>query len=128
MHWETIKEDVYILIHALFNNNIPLQAYNEITITLIPKAKNPCFPFDWGPISLCNTTYKILAKIICNIFKQILSDILNQTQDTFTQCREVYDNAYVVLEIFHSILTKDKRLAKGKPCFAIKLDMTKAYD
>lgn len=42
--------------------------------------------------------------------------------------RNNLDNANVVLELFYSILTKDNRLANGKPCLAMKLDMAKAYD
>lgn len=34
----------------------------------------------------------------------------------------------LMLELFHSILIKDKRLVNGKPCLAMKLALAKAYD
>lgn len=79
------------------NKSIPTKAYNETLITLILKSLNEVFPVNCRPIRLCNTTYKILAKIICNRLKAIPLEILNQTQGAFIQGKCVIDNVYVTL-------------------------------
>lgn len=53
--------------------------------------------------------------------------IIQPQQGAFTQGRSALNNALVVLEVIHSILTRDRRLNNGKPCIAIKLDLCKAY-
>lgn len=57
-----------------------------------------------------------------------MSVLLDPCQGAFTKGRGAQDNAIVVLELFPSILTSDKRLNNDRPCFALKLDMAKAYD
>lgn len=54
--------------------------------------------------------------------------IIEPTQGAFTKGRNTLDNAHIVLELLHSITSKDKTLNEGKPCIAFKLDMAKAYD
>lgn len=104
------------------------QKFQRYLITFIPKTKNPKNPFDWRLISLCNTSYKILSKILSLRLKNVLQNLLDPCQGAFTKGREAQDNALVVLEFFRSILNKDKRLNKGMSCLAIKLDISKAYD
>lgn len=97
-------------------------------ITLIPKTKNPRNLSDWRPISLCNTSYNILPKFIVARLNPIWPIIINQYQGAFTQGRSSLDNAMVILEILHSIFSKNKRISRGKSCIAMKLNMAKAYD
>lgn len=65
--WEILKMDVYQLISLWTSNQTSLEHYNKTILTLIPKCNNFCFPFDWRPISLYNTTHKILSKLISSV-------------------------------------------------------------
>lgn len=109
--WEVLKHDVYQFIQGVCNDHIKLEPFNSMLITLIPKAKNPSFPSDWRPISLHNTSYKILTKLICSRLQPLLPKLTDPTQGAFIKGRGCIDNAYVALEVIHSILTKDKRLS-----------------
>lgn len=119
-----MKVEVYQFIHGVYSRSINLEPHNSTLITLIPKAKNPSFLSNWRPISLYNTSYKL----ICNRVQPILPVILDPTQRAFIKVKGSLDNVYMVLKAIHSILTKDKRLSPGTPCLALKLDMAKAYD
>lgn len=114
---------MYNLVQNWYEGNTELQPFNQPLLTLIPKSKNPPPPTDSRLISHCNITYKILSKILSNRLKGILPGYLEPNQGAFTQGRGSLDNTLVVLEIIHSILTKDRRLNNGAPCIVIKLDI-----
>jgi hypothetical protein len=48
------------------------------------------------PISLCNSSYNILTKIIANRRKWILPKIISKNQGGFLQKRQVLDNILLV--------------------------------
>lgn len=56
---------------------------NSTFIALIPKSDSPVSFNDFRPISLCNCLYKIIAKIIANSIKPILSEHISQEQFAF---------------------------------------------
>jgi len=77
----TIKKDLVIMI------KIVLKKLGENTKTshlaLIPKDLNP-ISFDiYRPISLCNSSYKIIRKILANRPKRILPYIISENQRGF---------------------------------------------
>jgi hypothetical protein len=77
---------------------------------------------DFRPISLCNTFYKILTKILIGRIKPLLDKIISNTQKGFVPGRQILDAAITTHEIIHSM---DKCRAPG---MAFKLDISKAYD
>ena len=98
---------------------------NDTYIVLIPKIKDPQTPMDFWPISLCNVIFKIIRKTIANRLKHILPNIIHESQSTFVPDRQILDNALLALEIFHAMKNRKKG---SKGIFALKLDMSKAYD
>lgn len=76
-------------------------------------------------ISLCSVNYKIISKILCNILKRILPDIVSDTQGVFVSGRLITDDILVAYEMVHALRTKD---GIDSEFMAIKTDMSKAYD
>ena len=68
---------------------------------------------------------KIIAKVLANRLKEILSEVISKSQSAFVPGRQITDNVIAAFETMHNI----NQRRKGKHgLMAIKLDMSKAYD
>ena len=98
---------------------------NDANIWLIPKIDKPNEMSQFRSISLCNVSYKIISKVLCQRLKKVLPDRISETQSTFVAGRQISDNVLIAQEMFHALRTdpggRNKRMA-------IKTDMSKAYD
>lgn len=98
---------------------------NLTHLVLIPKKIQPEYIKDYRPINLCNVVYKIIAKVLANCLKPILSMIILPSQYAFILGRLIWDNVLVAYETMDAI----RRMKRGrKNCISIKLDMGKAYN
>ena len=80
---------------------------------------------DLRPIALCNVLYKIIAKVLANRLKRILTKIISESQSVFIPDNLITDNIMIAFEICHFI--KRKRLGKNG-VVAMKTYMSMAYD
>ena len=95
---------------------------NQTFIALIPKSDNPSSFNDFRPISLCNCLYKIIAKIIANRIKPVLSTHISAEKFAFLQNRHIQEAIGTAQEALHSIKLKN---LKG---ISLKIDLAKAFD
>lgn len=76
-------------------------------------------------IALCNTVYKIIAKILANRLKSVIFVIVFREKSTFVSGKAISDNVLVAFELLHYM----KRKTHGKQGVpALKIDISKAYD
>ncbi|XP_057444580.1 uncharacterized protein LOC130736815 [Lotus japonicus] len=122
--WDIVGEDVTDLVLQILNGQKSPKDISHTLIVLIPKIKKPTHTSHYRPISLCNTLFKLVTKVIANRLKLILPDIVSENQSAFVPNRLITDNALVAFECFHHM--KSNRSRSGN--IALKLDMTKAYD
>lgn len=94
-------------------------------IVFILNYKNPREVKDFRPISLCNVSYCILAKILANRVRPSLdSFIISHEQTAFIPSWSVPDNILVVQEVAHSLFNSNGK----NPYVILKLDLEKAYE
>ena len=122
--WPTVGELGKKEVRQIFVSKKMPEYLNKTHLVLIPKIQGPKTLGNYRPISLCNTTYKIVTKIIVNRIRPVLGNLISPMQTAFVPGRRGTDNAIIVQELIHSISK-----AKGKEGYmAIKIDLEKAYD
>ena len=95
---------------------------NSTFLALIPKEVNPSTFERFRPISLCNSSYKILAKLLANRTRPLLGKLISTSQGGFIKGRHILDN---VIQVQEAILSSFHRKKQG---MIIKLDMANAFD
>ncbi|KAL6586355.1 hypothetical protein OROMI_001343 [Orobanche minor] len=119
--WDIIGGDVCEAVWDFFSRSQLPRAFCTTSIFLIPKNSNPQSWKDFRPISLCNTTYKIISKILSGRLAKLLPLMINPAQSGFIKGRNITDNILTAHEVTHDI-------SQSITNTIIKLDMEKSYD
>ena len=122
--WLITRDSVRREVERAFTSARVPGYLNKTLIALIPKIQGPETLGNYRPISLCNTVYKIITKVIVARIKPYLDSMISPYQAAFIPGRRGMDNSIIVQEIIHSI----SRSKGGKGHMAIKIDLEKAYD
>lgn len=93
-------------------------------ITLLHKGKggDRAAPASYRPITLLNTDYKLLARVITRRLAEPLASVIDPTQTAFLPGRWIGENVLAHLE------EVDYLLAAREPGVQVFLDLEKAYD
>lgn len=124
-YWQIVKDRITALCLEVLNNNCSPSAIKHTLISLIPKFKTPSNITNFHPISLCNISYKIVAKCRANRMKSILVSCILEEQSAFVPGRLIMDNVVVRFGCAHNM--KSYRYSK-QHFLLLKLNMSKAYD
>ena len=122
--WDILREEVNVLVKLMEYGEVFPRLLNATHILLIPKIPNPESVSQFRLISLCNYSYKILAKVLENRLKSLLPQLISPMQNAFVGGHQIQDNIRIAHELFHFL-----KLRKAKCQFelGIKLDMQKKH-
>lgn len=115
---------IRMALHFL-NGNGKLENINKTNIVLIPKVKKQTKITKFRPISLCNVTYKVIAKTMTSKMQRVMPQIIDEAQSAFVKGSQITDNVIVAFEAFHWLQHLQEKQEKR---LALKLDISKAYD
>ncbi|KAI0502711.1 hypothetical protein KFK09_017668 [Dendrobium nobile] len=122
--WMIIRVDVVRAVQQFFNTGLMNRDWKDTLVVLIPKSSNPNIPSAYHLISLCNSIYKIVAKILLNRMVEIMPRIISEEQAAFVKGRSISNHLLLAQEVFNKL-----RFSKACNGFlAIKVDMEQAYD
>jgi len=121
-YWSMIKKDLIKMIRWVMKKGKMGGFTNSTYLALIPKENRPSSFSRFQPISLCNSTYKIISKILATRLKPLLPSLISENQGGFLPNRHITDSILLVQEAIHSSLTRKE---KG---FVLKLDLANAFD
>jgi hypothetical protein len=86
-----IANDFYEMCYTFYNENICLQSLNGSYITLLPKVDNPTRVGDYRPISLLNSSIKLITKVLANRLQSVNLNLVHQNQYGFIKSRSIQD-------------------------------------
>ncbi|KAK5776022.1 hypothetical protein PVK06_043980 [Gossypium arboreum] len=124
-YWHFFGTEISKYCLDVLRGHSELEVINKTHIVLFPKIENPKNLSHFRPISLCNVIYKIIAKVLVIRMSSMLGCCINEAQRAFIPGRLISDNELLAYEVLHSLKMKKKRKHGN---FALKLDMSKAYD
>ena len=87
--WEIIKVDLLRMIKAFHQKAKVGGSTNSTFLALISKEVNPSSFDTFKHISLCNASYKILAKLMANKIKSLLGKLISPIQSGFVKGRHL---------------------------------------
>lgn len=120
--WKYIKDGFYMVyLKALELGSLGLDI-NRGLIKLLPKGKNEDTVAGWHPITLLNTSYKIIAKAIPTKMKPVVQSIVLPKQTGFLGGRYILDNLILSWE------TMEWAQQSSQNAIIVKLDFDKAYN
>ena len=107
--WATVGASVKVEMKNIFSTRKVPDYLNKTLITHILKIQGLETLGNYCLISLCNTVYKVVTKIIVNWIRPLLGSLISLMQVAFVLRRRGIDNAIIVQQLVQSISK-----AKGK--------------
>jgi len=120
--YELTRNDLLKVVEECRITRKMYEAINSTFIALIPKYDSPSYFIHFCPISLCNTLYKIISKIIANRLHPILSHHISLEQFSLLQDYQIHDAIGTTQEAIHTINVKNLKI------IILKIDLANAFD
>ncbi|XP_075665344.1 uncharacterized protein LOC142635008 [Castanea sativa] len=122
--WMVVGESVKFEVKKIFRMKKIPEHLNKTLIALIPKQLGLESINHYRPISLCNTIYKIVTKVLVNRKKHLMPTLVSPSKTVFIFGIQGTNNVIIAQELVYTLERK-----KGKARFMIlKIDLEKTYD
>ena len=89
--WDIVKKDIMELFKDFHLRGKFVKSLNSTFLALIPKKEGVENLKDFKPISLVGSLYKLLAKVLANKLKKVMSSLVNVAQNVFVEGRQILD-------------------------------------
>ena len=78
--------------------------------------------YDFTPISLVTSLYKIIAKVLLGRLRRVLNGTISLSQGAFVEGRQILDAVLIANEVV------EEKKRSGEEGVVFKIDFEKAYD
>ena len=87
-----------------------VKSLNSTFLVLIPKNEGAEYIKDFRPIRLVGSLYKLLAKVLANRLKKVMSSLVNVAQNAFVEGRQILDAPLIANKVIDSILRRKEKV------------------
>lgn len=121
--WNIVGAKLVEAVSEFFRTGQLLKEWNATTIILIPKILNVSTTSYFRPISLCNTVYKVISKLLAGRLQNLLLDVISKSQSASFKGRLLAENVLLASEIVEGYGKKNIG-----PRGMMKVDLKKTFD
>ncbi|XP_020690503.2 uncharacterized protein LOC110105345 [Dendrobium catenatum] len=121
--WHILGPMVCRAIKSFFLKGYLPNGVKATALAIIPKHKNAASINEFRPIALCNDLYKIIAKVMADRLRPVISMLVKNNQAGFVKSRVSTDSILLASNILYYSGKKG-----GFNIFCAKLDIKKAFD
>lgn len=105
LFWEVICRDLMKIIHWVHRKKKIGGCTNSTFLSLLPKETWPLSFSRFRPVSLCNSSYKIILKILPSRIKAYLPSLISENQGGFLANRQITYSILLVQEAITLVST-----------------------
>lgn len=121
-YWHLIGRDFVEVITEIEQTGQLASMQNLGVITLLYKAGDRNELSNWRPITVLNTDYKIIEKVLSNRIKPILNRVIQNDQKAYRKGRQIGENVRLNEDVITYCENYDK------PGAILYIDQSKAFD
>lgn len=106
-YWKIVQKDLFEMMGKFYLTRKLERNINSSFIALLSKNENSNDIFEFRPICLVSSLYKIVEKALSRRLRDVINAIVRDTQCTFIKDRQIFDGILITNGVIHSIKKKD---------------------
>ena len=121
--WAKIKTTVHKgIIYAFNNSGLSIEQKRGILSIIPKKDKDTRYLNNWRPLTLLNTDYKILTKLLAMRLQKVLPSLISPDQTGYLKGRYIGENIRTIYDVI------DYTKINNIPGMMVLIDFEKAFD
>lgn len=104
--WHIVGDEIGQATRNFLEGGYMLKETNKIFIVLIPKVDILEQVSQFRPISMCNTTYKLISKCMVRRLQPLMKHLIGENQNAFVPGQSINDNCNIAHEMLNCVKKK----------------------